>query len=368
MNLTKESLYFDKDLVINTRVDTLEKIVTPQELLEKFTLESENKKKISRYRNEISNILKGVDDRLIVVVGPCSIHDVIAATEYANFLSTMISKHRDTLRIVMRVYFEKPRTTIGWKGLIYDPDLDGSSNINKGLNLAREFLLKLNIMDVPAGCEFLDTITPQYISDLVSWAAIGARTTESQIHRQLASGSSMPIGFKNGTGGSMKLAAEAIVCAKNPHCFLGTTKEGEVAIVRTHGNSDCHIILRGGSDGPNYDKEHILQCEELLHQSKIPVKIMVDCSHGNSRKIHTNQPLVVDDIVSQIQEGNKSIVGVMIESNLQEGKQSMTATKNLEYGKSITDACINWETTSEVLQKLSDVILERREKESGIYD
>lgn len=358
--MTTESIYFDKDLVINTRLDALEKIVTPQELIEKYSLEAENKNKIFRYRNEISNILKGLDDRLIVVVGPCSIHDVVSATEYAKFLSTMITKYNDTLRIVMRVYFEKPRTTIGWKGLIYDPDLDGSNNINKGLNLARDFLLKLNSMNIPAGCEFLDTITPQYISDLVSWAAIGARTTESQIHRQLASGSSMPIGFKNGTGGSMKLGADAIVCAKNPHCFLGTTKEGEVAIVRTQGNSDCHIILRGGTDGSNYDKKQILKCERLLRQSKIPVKIMVDCSHGNSLKIHTNQPLVVDDIISQIQEGNQSIIGVMIESNIKAGKQIMTDKKSLEYGKSITDACIDMENTYQVLEKLSNVILERR--------
>ena len=363
-----EKIYFEKNLTINTRVDNLEKIVTPHELINKFPLKPENNKLIYQYRNEISNILKGLDDRLLVVVGPCSIHDIISATEYANFLSTMIHKYKDTLRIVMRVYFEKPRTTVGWKGLIYDPDLDGSSNINKGLNIARQFLLKLNEMGIPAGCEFLDTITPQYISDLVSWAAIGARTTESQIHRQLASGSSMPIGFKNGTGGSMKLAADAIICANNPHCFLGTAKEGEVAIVRTLGNPDCHIILRGGSDGPNYEKEHILKCEELLHKSKIPVKIMVDCSHGNSRKIHTNQPLVIDNIISQIQEQNKSIIGVMIESNLKEGKQSLTASQNLEYGKSITDACINWTTTSEVLQKLSDVVSEKRLQESEMYN
>ena len=359
--MTTKSIYFDKDLVINSRVDSLEKIITPQELIKKYSVDLKIKKKIYCYRSEISNILKGLDDRLIVVVGPCSIHDVKSATEYANFLSEMIKKYNDNLRIVMRVYFEKPRTTIGWKGLIYDPDLDGSSNINKGLDLAREFLLKLNTMNVPAGCEFLDTITPQYISDLVSWAAIGARTTESQIHRQLASGCSMPVGFKNGTGGSMKLAADAIVCAKNPHCFLGTTKEGEVAIVRTQGNSDCHIILRGGSIGPNYSKEHILQCEELLHKSKVPVKIMVDCSHGNSQKIHTNQPIVVNDIISQIENGNKSIVGVMIESNLKEGKQSITAKKNLEYGKSITDACIDLKTTSDVLEKLSNSIIKRRQ-------
>ncbi len=363
MDTILESISFDKDQVINTRVQNLEKIVTPLELVSKFPLQPDNKKNIFRFRNEVSSIINGVDDRLLVIVGPCSIHDIIAATEYANYLSTMIDKHSDTLCIVMRVYFEKPRTTIGWKGLIYDPDLDGSSNINKGLNLAREFLLKLNTLGVPAGCEFLDTITPQYISDLVSWAAIGARTTESQIHRQLASGSSMTIGFKNGTGGSMKLAAEAIISAKNPHCFLGTTHEGEVAIVRTLGNPDCHIILRGGSDGPNYEKAHILRCEELLSGFNIQNKIMVDCSHGNSRKIHTNQPLVIDDIIVQLRDGNTSIIGVMIESNLKEGKQALIDPSKLEYGKSITDACINWETTSSVLQKLADSVLEKRNKQ-----
>ena len=358
MNYQNKSIYFEKDLIINTRIKKLEKITTPKELLDKYYLDDENKKLIYFFRNEISNILNRNDDRLLVIVGPCSIHDIEVGSEYANYLLKMINKYGDTLRIVMRVYFEKPRTTIGWKGFIYDPDLDESNNINKGLDLARKFLLKLNIMEIPVACEFLDTITPQYISDLVSWGAIGARTSESQIHRQLASGSSMPIGFKNGTGGSIKLAIDAIICAKNPHCFLGTTNNGEVSIVNTCGNNDCHIILRGGSSGPNYKKKHILNCEKMLDKYKLPKNIMIDCSHGNSNKIYKNQEKVVDNIIEQIRNGNESIVGLMLESNLLEGRQNIS--KNLEFGKSITDSCIDIKKTSELLEKLSNIVLERR--------
>ena len=268
-------------------------------------------------------------------------------------------KYKDDLCIIMRVYFEKPRTTIGWKGLINDPDLDGSFNVNKGLSIGRQLLLDINKMGIPCAVEFLDTISPQYIADLVTWGAIGARTTESQIHRQLASGLSMPIGFKNGTGGSTDIAVDAVISAKSSHVFLGVTDTGKAAIVHTTGNKDSHVILRGGKDGPNYENHHITQLGDLLNRKKLIDSIVVDCSHGNSRKIHTNQILVAENLANQISNNENKIVGCMIESNIKEGNQKLIDPNNLEYGKSITDACVNLETTDKILNILSNSIKQR---------
>ena len=270
----------------------------------------------------------------------------------------MIDKYEDTLTIIMRVYFEKPRTTVGWKGLINDPDLNGSYNINKGLTMARTLLVYLNSIGVPCGCEFLDTTTPQYIADLVSWGAIGARTTESQVHRQLTSGLSMPIGFKNGTSGNKIIARDAIISASQPHSFLGITKEGSHAIIVTKGNKDCHIILRGSNTaGPNYEKHHIEHTENIMLEKNIIPNIIIDCSHGNSEKNYKNQPIVLDNICDQISNGSKSIIGVMIESNLNEGNQKLTRNPDdLEYGISITDSCVNWNTTELLLKKYLNLL------------
>ena len=274
----------------------------------------------------------------------------------------MIDKYEDTLVIIMRVYFEKPRTTVGWKGLINDPDLNGSYNINKGLSMARSLLIYLNSIGVPCGCEFLDTTTPQYIADLVSWGAIGARTTESQVHRQLTSGLSMPVGNKNGTGGSITIARDAILSASQPHSFLGITNEGSHAIIVTKGNKYCHIILRGSNtSGPNYKKKYIKITEKILSENNIIPNIIVDCSHGNSNKNYKKQSIVLDNVCSQISSGNKSIVGVMVESNLNEGNQKLTNNiEELKYGISITDSCINWNTTKNLLKKLSDSVINSR--------
>ena len=342
-----EKLDFDE--IKNTRIDCFESIVRPDELLDKLPITSKIQNLVIKTREDISNILKNTDERLLFIVGPCSIHNVEEAKEYAEKLKELSDKVSDKILIVMRVYFEKPRTTVGWKGLINDPDLDGTFNVNKGLILARELLLYINKIGLPCGYEILDTITPQYICDLISWGAIGARTTESQVHRQLVSGLSMPVGFKNGTGGTITLASDAIMSAKYPHCFMGITDQGEPAICKTKGNTDCHIILRGGTDGPNYYKENITSTEELLEKSGTKAKIMIDCSHGNSQKIHTNQPKVLDNVISQKLEGNKSIFGVMIESNLNEGNQKLLPEVPLKRGISITDACINFETTESII-------------------
>jgi len=264
---------------------------------------------------------------------------------------------------VMRVYFEKPRTIVGWKGMINDPHMDGSFNINKGLRLARELLLDINKMGMPCGCEFLDTISPQYTADLVTWGAIGARTTESQLHRELTSGLSMPVGFKNSTSGDITVAAQAVQSANHKHCFLSVTTQGLTAIVETCGNPDCHVILRGGADGPNYDEAHVAKCKEDLAKTKLDIKIMIDCSHGNSRKLHTNQPIVAKSVGAQIAKGNKTIIGVMIESHLVAGAQKLDQGKPLTYGQSITDACINWDTTVTVLKQLAKDVRTRRQME-----
>ncbi|PIM54038.1 3-deoxy-7-phosphoheptulonate synthase [Roseateles chitinivorans] len=310
-------------------------------------------------RQRIRDIMQRKDDRLLVIIGPCSIHDPGAALEYAKRLMTMREQHADTLEIVMRVYFEKPRTTVGWKGLINDPYLDESYRIDEGLRIARQLLLEINRLGMPAGSEFLDVISPQYIGDLISWGAIGARTTESQVHRELASGLSAPIGFKNGTDGNIKIATDAIQAAARPHHFLSVHKNGQVAIVETKGNRDCHVILRGGK-APNYDAESVAVACADLEASKLDARLMVDCSHANSSKKHERQLDVAKDIAAQIRAGSTSIFGVMVESHLKGGAQKFSPGKDdpsqLEYGKSITDACLAWDDSIAVLEVLSQAV------------
>ena len=314
-------------------------------------------------RRQVRRILDGSDDRLLVVIGPCSIHDPAAALDYARQLKAEREKYADTLEIVMRVYFEKPRTTVGWKGLINDPYLDESYRIHEGLRIARQLLVDINRLGVPAGSEFLDVISPQYIGDLISWGAIGARTTESQVHRELASGLSAPIGFKNGTDGNLKIATDAIQAAARPHHFLSVHKNGQVAIVQTKGNKDCHVILRGGKT-PNYDAASVAAACAELTAAKLPCQLMIDCSHANSSKQHQRQIDVARDIGSQLAAGNRCIVGVMVESHLQAGAQKFSAGQDdpakLAYGQSITDACIGWDDSLGVLQGLSDAVAARR--------
>jgi len=322
-------------------------------------------KLVGNTRNAVRQILQGKDDRLLVVIGPCSIHDTGAALEYARKLKAERTKYADTLEIVMRVYFEKPRTTVGWKGLINDPYLDESYRIHEGLRIARQLLVDINRLGVPAGSEFLDTISPQYIGDLIAWGAIGARTTESQVHRELASGLSAPIGFKNGTDGNLKIATDAIQAASRAHHFLSVHKNGQVAIVETKGNKDCHVILRGGK-APNYDADSVAAACGELEAAKLPCQLMIDCSHANSSKQYERQVAVARDIAAQMGTGNRCIFGVMVESHLTAGAQKFTPGKDdvtqLEYGKSITDACIGWDDSLTVLQVLSDAVKARRQK------
>jgi len=320
---------------------------------------------IAQTRRNIQHIMAGTDDRLLVVLGPCSIHDPAAALEYARRLHHVRAQFADTLEVVMRVYFEKPRTTVGWKGLINDPYLDGSYRIDEGLRIARQLLIDINRMGIPAGSEFLDVISPQYIGDLISWGAIGARTTESQVHRELASGLSAPIGFKNGTDGNIRIATDAIQSASREHHFLSVHKNGQVAIVRTAGNPDCHVILRGGKT-PNYDAASVATACADLEKAGLPATLMVDCSHANSHKQHERQRDVTHDIAAQIAGGGRSIFGVMIEGHLQAGAQKFTPGQDdpaqLEYGKSITDACLGWEDSVACLAQLSAAVQERRRK------
>lgn len=318
---------------------------------------------ISQTRAAVHRIMRGQDDRLLLIIGPCSIHDPAAAIDYAHRLAALRRQYADTLEIVMRVYFEKPRTTVGWKGLINDPYLDSSYRIDEGLRIARQLLIEINRLGVPAASEFLDTISPQYIGDLISWGAIGARTTESQVHRQLASGLSAPIGFKNGTDGNVQIAIDAIQAAARGHHFLSVHKNGQVAIVHTMGNQDCHLILRGGK-APNYDEASVRQaCDELL-QAGLPPALMVDCSHANSHKKHENQIAVARDVAGQISGGSGSIFGLMVESNIQSGAQKFTPGRDnvhtLEYGKSITDACLGWDDSARLVRLLSEAVLARR--------
>jgi 3-deoxy-7-phosphoheptulonate synthase len=315
---------------------------------------------VAEAREEIIRILRGDDDRLLVVVGPCSVHDPKAALEYAQKLAAVGSRLSTDLRVVMRVYFEKPRTTVGWKGLINDPRMDGSFAVNDGLRLARRLLLDLVDLGVPAGCELLDPITPQFISDLVAWGAIGARTTESQVHRELASGVSMPVGFKNGTDGGIQIAIDAVRAASHPHRFIGVTEEGLAGIVATRGNPDCHIILRGGASGPNHDRQSVQKALAALGAAGVAPRLLIDASHGNSGKDYLRQPAVAREIAAQVSGGESGIVGVMIESFLLDGRQDLKDPKRLTYGQSITDACIGWERTVPVLEELAAAVRARR--------
>lgn len=337
------------------RIEGLLEVSTPAEVHNELPLSEKASETVFNGRKAIHNILHGNDDRLVVVVGPCSIHDPKAAIEYAERLLKIREEHKDTLEIVMRVYFEKPRTTVGWKGLINDPNLDDSFEINKGLRVARKLLLDINEMGLPAGTEFLDLISPQYYSDLISWGAIGARTTESQCHRELSSGLSCPVGFKNGTNGGIKVAVDAIQSASNPHHFLSVTKDGQSAIFKTSGNEDCHIILRGGGGKTNFDSESVQEAAEIMGQAGLDAAIMIDFSHANSEKKHEKQKDVSTDVSGQVASGDQRIKGVMIESHLVAGNQKATPGQtDLTYGQSITDACIGWDDTEVVLAQLAE--------------
>lgn len=349
----------------NLRVKTTRPLIPPQILQEDLPLTLQAAHTVLQGRLAVENILRGDDDRLLVVVGPCSVHNVDAATEYAKLLKKYADEAKDDLLIVMRVYFEKPRTTVGWKGLINDPDLNGSFQINKGLRIARQLLVDLAKLGLPVACEFLDTISPQYTADLVAWGAIGARTTESQVHRELASALSMPTGFKNSTDGSISVAVDACRAARSGHVFLSVGKEGLSSIVETTGNPDVHVILRGGLKGPNYAAEHVRAAGAQLAKAGLPQKLMIDCSHGNSSKQHTKQLEVAEDIARQLESSDTSsfIMGVMIESNLVEGRQDIpiSGPAGLKYGQSVTDACISWEQTVPVLERLRAGVRGRRE-------
>ena len=343
------------------RIREIKELSPPSHLIREFPCTDDLGQVVFGARSALHAILHGMDDRLIVVIGPCSIHDPKAALEYAHKLKAERERLRDDLEIVMRVYFEKPRTTVGWKGLINDPDLDGSFRINHGLRVARELLMEINAMALPAGCEYLDMITPQYIADLVSWGAIGARTTESQVHRELASGLSCPVGFKNGTDGNVRVAAEAIRAAQQPHHFLSVTKGGHSAIVSTKGNEDCHIILRGGSSSPNFDAASVeAACRELARNG-LAQRLMIDASHANSSKKHENQLAVADAVARQLEAGESRIVGVMVESHLVAGRQDLVPGRPLVYGQSITDACLGWDDSVALLERLSDGVRGRRQ-------
>ncbi len=341
------------------RIESIHDVENPAHLHERHPLSEKVADLVHTTRHDIHRILSLADDRLLIIVGPCSIHDVEAAREYAGHIATLRRELAEDLLIVMRVYFEKPRTTVGWKGLINDPDLDGSFNINKGLRMARSLLLDLNEAGVPAGSEFLDIVTPQYIADLISWGAIGARTTESQVHRELASGMSCPVGFKNGTDGTAQVAIDAVRAARHPHVFLSFTQSARPAIFKTTGNGDTHIILRGGRE-PNYDQQSIDSTCKALQAAGLETSIMIDFSHANSRKQYARQREVCTDVSAQISSGNRSIMGVMIESHLKEGNQKATPGEPLVYGKSITDACVNIEDTRIMLKELAGAVRARR--------
>lgn len=341
------------------RIDSIKQVINPSEINEELPGTRDAAKTTLQTRTAIHNILHGSDDRLLVITGPCSIHDADAALEYANRLLPLKQQFQDNLLIVMRVYFEKPRTTVGWKGLINDPDLDDSFDINKGLRTARKLLLDLNNMGMPAGTEYLDIITPQYVADLISWGAIGARTTESQVHRELSSGLSCPVGLKNGTNGNLDIAVDGVRAAARPHHFLSLTKTGQSAIFTTTGNPDCHIILRGGKE-PNYGAASVNDACEKLAAAALTPQVMIDFSHANSRKIPDNQVLVANDVCGQISGGDSRVMGVMIESHLVAGRQDVVDGVATTYGQSITDACIDFSTTQEILEMLSSAVEKRR--------
>ncbi len=354
---------------INTddvRIKRIDELAPPGHIMREFPLSEQASQITYNSREAIHRVLHGADDRLVVVIGPCSIHDPAAAIEYAKRLAVAREQYKDTLEIVMRVYFEKPRTTVGWKGLINDPDLNQTFDINKGLRMARKLLLEINELGLPAAVEFLDMISPQYIADLVSWGAIGARTTESQVHRELASGLSCPVGFKNGTDGNVKIAIDAIQAARRPHHFLSVTKAGHSAIVSTNGNEDCHLILRGGKT-PNYDAANVNASCEQIAKGGLPQRVMVDASHANSEKNPERQIPVCANIAEQIAAGDERIFGVMVESNLVGGRQDLVPGEALTYGQSITDGCIDWAQSETVLQMLSEGVLARRRTKLNNY-
>ncbi|KAB7623780.1 3-deoxy-7-phosphoheptulonate synthase [Alkalilimnicola sp. S0819] len=356
----------DEQHVDNLNVVSLDLMPTPAEIKRKLPLSEAAARTVVEGRKVVQNILDGSDPRMLVVVGPCSIHDTKAAKEYAQRLKALHDELKDTLYIVMRVYFEKPRTTVGWKGLINDPYMDDSFRIEEGLQMARELLLYVNELGLPAGTEALDPLTPQYLADLISWTAIGARTTESQTHREIASGLSSPVGFKNGTDGSLQVAINALQSAASPHSFLGINQDGQSAVVRTRGNRYGHVVLRGG-ERPNYDSVSIALCEKELDDAGLRTKLVVDCSHSNSNKDPALQPLVLENLVNQVLEGNRSIVGVMLESHLGWGNQKPGKPEELQYGVSITDACIDWDTTASCLRESANKlreVLATRESES----
>lgn len=342
------------------RIDQLRPLIPPAILMEEFPLTETSSQTVAHGREQVERILRGEDDRLLAVVGPCSVHDVEAGLEYGRRLHALAEEVREDVLVVMRVYFEKPRTIVGWKGLINDPALDESFRINDGLRLARGFLLDLAELGIPAGSEFLDPISPQFMADLVSWGAIGARTSESQVHRELASGLSMPVGFKNGTAGSLQLAVDAIRSAAHPHHFLSVTKQGVAAIVSTRGNSDCHLILRGGTEGPNHDPAAVAAACEILRKVDLPERLIIDCSHANSGKDPARQPEVAESVGAQVAGGSRAVVGVMLESFLVEGRQDIVEGEELIYGRSITDGCMGWETTVPVIEGLARAVRERR--------
>jgi len=345
----------------DTRVLGYEPLLAPAALLDELPLGGVEAESVERSRAEVRGVLEGADDRLLVVVGPCSVHDPVAALDYARRLAVLRDELAGDLLIVMRVYFEKPRTVTGWKGLINDPGMDGSHDVHRGLRAARRLLLDIVGLGVPVGCEWLDPITPQYIADTVAWGAVGARTTESQVHRQLASGLSMPVGFKNGTDGDVQVAVDACRAAATGHTFFGVTPSGAGAVVNTAGNSECHVILRGGRSGPNYEAKHVEAALEMIAKAGLPRRVMVDASHGNSGKDYRRQPVVAADLTDQVGGGEHGIVGMMLESFLREGRQEPGDPATLVYGQSVTDACMDIDTTADVLGELAAAARRRRE-------
>ena len=343
----------------NLNVEQQEVLITPEQLKARLPVSEDVREAVNGYRETVRNIVDRTDPRLLVVVGPCSIHDVEAAKEYAQRLKRLSDDIADQVFVVMRAYFEKPRSTVGWKGLINDPHLDDSFKVAEGLHIGRQLLLELSQMGLPLATEALDPITPQYMQDLISWSAIGARTTESQTHREMASGLSCPVGFKNGTDGSLGVAINALESVASPHRFLGISPTGQVSVIQTKGNAHGHVVLRGGSSGPNYSPEHIQACEAALEKLGLTQSIMVDCSHANSNKDHRQQRNVVNSVSQQIAAGNRSITGLMIESHLHEGNQSISNPDGLSYGVSITDACINWDETDSLLRQLAEQLASR---------
>lgn len=343
----------------NLNVEQQEVLITPEQLKARLPVSEDVREAVNGYRETVRNIVDRKDPRLLVVVGPCSIHDVEAAKEYAQRLKRLSDDIADQVFVVMRAYFEKPRSTVGWKGLINDPHLDDSFKVAEGLQIGRQLLLELSQMGLPLATEALDPITPQYMQDLISWSAIGARTTESQTHREMASGLSCPVGFKNGTDGSLGVAINALESVASPHRFLGISPTGQVSVIQTKGNAHGHVVLRGGSSGPNYSPEHIQACEAALEKLGLTQSIMVDCSHANSNKDHRQQRNVVNSVSQQIAAGNRSITGLMIESHLHEGNQSISNPDGLSYGVSITDACINWDETYSLLRQLAEQLASR---------